>query len=80
MRSTRVSTAKSGSFSRPCHSRRVYASRSLSDDGLVTPGQTIKVSSIVANREAARVNLSGVTLSGFESTSACTGGQSNAAA
>lgn len=44
----------------------------LADDGLVTPGQPVRVSLIVANRGAGDVTVKQVKVDGFSGTAACT--------
>src|SRR5206468_1211011 len=44
----------------------------LADDGVVVPGQPVKVNVIVANRGGADVAIKQVTFEGFSGESACT--------
>ena len=44
----------------------------LADDGVVVPGQPVKVSVIIANRGAAEVTVKQVKFDGFEGDAACT--------
>ena len=44
----------------------------LADDGVVVPGQSVKVNVIVANRGAAEVSIRQVRLAGFDGDAACT--------
>ena len=44
----------------------------LADDGVVVPGQDVKVSLLVANRGAADVNVKSIIFDGFQSSASCT--------
>src|SRR5581483_5801185 len=44
----------------------------LADDGVVVPGQDVKVSVLVANRGAADVTIKSINFDGFQSGAACT--------
>jgi LmbE family N-acetylglucosaminyl deacetylase len=44
----------------------------LADDGIVVPGQPVRVTAIVANRGAADVEVKQVSFSGFDAPGACT--------
>ncbi len=44
----------------------------LADDGVVVPGQPVRVSLIVANRGATDVSVKGIKFDGFEGISTCT--------
>lgn len=44
----------------------------LADDGVVVPGQSMKVTTIVANRGAADVTVKQVSFAGFDAPGACT--------
>lgn len=44
----------------------------LADDGVVVPGQPVRVTAIVANRGAAEVSVKQVSFSGFDAPGACT--------
>src|SRR5579871_1575611 len=44
----------------------------LADDGIVVPGQDVKVSMLVANRGAADVNVKSIAFDGFEGGATCT--------
>src|SRR5262249_57019502 len=46
----------------------------VADDGLVTAGQSVKLSLLAVNRGASDVNVSEVSIAGFDSASSCTGG------
>jgi len=50
------------------------AFEAIADDGLVTPGQPVKLSLVVANRGAADVTVSGVTVAGLEGAAGCAAG------
>ena len=53
----------------------------IADDGMVIPGQPVKLSMAAMNRGASDVAITGVTLSGFDGATACPAGpvKSNAA-
>ncbi len=46
----------------------------VADDGLVIPGQTVKLSLIAVNRGASEVNVTGVAIAGFDGPGACKAG------
>jgi hypothetical protein len=50
------------------HSIRIEA---LADDGVVVPGQTVKVNVIVANRGAGDVSIKNVRINGFDGDATC---------
>jgi LmbE family N-acetylglucosaminyl deacetylase len=56
------------------------AFEALADDGLVTPGQPVKLSLVVANRGASQVAVTGVSATGFDGSPACAPGTVNAGA
>jgi LmbE family N-acetylglucosaminyl deacetylase len=47
----------------------------VADDGLVIGGQTVKLSLIAVNRGASEVNVTGVTIAGFDGPGACKAGE-----
>jgi hypothetical protein len=44
----------------------------LADDGVVVPGQPVRVSMVIANRGAANVGIRQITFDGFSGSAACT--------